>query len=154
MINRAVAAQPILVFGGAVTRNNPKSSGGIAHVNRWDTVGRSGSGYDPIATGFNNSYNFVQQSWSTTGINVLTTGTVIFNNRVNGGSLSSVIVANRGPDTAFINFNSLTAQVSGSISLASGESMRYDRLIIDQIAATAQSTNATITAQGIYRSVQ
>lgn len=89
-------------------------------------------------------------SWSTTGIVVDTTGSVLFDNSVNNGSLETVLIANIGNANAYIGFNSTTPSVDNGFPLPTGASYQYDSSIVTEIWAITFAGSTVISAQGLY----
>lgn len=93
------------------------------------------------------------RSWATNGngSTVDSTGAVLFDNDAQGGYLREILIANRGPNTVYIGFNSSSiSATSGSFPLASGESMEREGYITSMWAVAAANGSGLIAAQGLF----
>lgn len=121
-------------------------SSGLA-LDRTATAGQPRT-FNP--SGFNDRVDSAQPSWTNgTGTTIDVTGSVLFNNDTNGGSLASVLVSNAGSNTAYVGFNSKSMAVASGFPLASGQSMQHEGYITEVWAITNSGTTA-VTALGLY----
>lgn len=89
------------------------------------------------------------RSWAS-GTNVDSTGLVMFDNDVQGGYLREILVANRGPSTVYVGFNSNTVSTTNAFPLASGESMEREGYITSMYAVAVAAGSGQIYAQGLF----
>lgn len=85
-----------------------------------------------------------------TGQSVDSTGVVLFENTTNGGALSSILIANRAGENAYIGFNKGNPAVGSGFMIASGESIQFENTLITKVWAISTTGFSTIQANGLF----
>lgn len=117
-------------------------------INRLNTNGVIVAGTGDLNF-FNGPVDNAQPSWGVSQ-SVDSTGSMLFMNTLNGGSLDSVILANRGGSNVYIGFNSTSPTIGTGFLLASGESLQHDALITSIWAIAGTGLSTTVAGQGSY----
>lgn len=148
MLQKVINASGFFAHGRSVFKN---AQGRIGGIDRLNVAGATPDPYFP--TGFYNTQamNGPMRSWSYSGM--VSTGTVIFNNTIDGASLESLVVFNKGPGDVRIGLNSTdVTSTSGTLVLSgSGSNISYGSTVISQVfAIPTAGSSGIIEAQGLF----
>ena len=149
MLQKVINASGFYAHGRSVFKY---AQGRIGGIDRLNVAGPTADPYFP--TGFYNSQvmNGPQRSWAYSGL--VSTGTVIFNNAIEGGSLENLVVFNKGPGDVRIGLNSTdVTSTSGTILLSgSGSNISYGSTLISHVfAIPTAGSSGIIETQGLFR---
>jgi hypothetical protein len=109
----------------------------------------------PYSSGNLNLQDQSPAAWTTVSA-IDSTGTVIFNNLNNGGSLTSVTLANRGTQNLYVGFNNSNPSVASGFMVATGEAIQLpEDEVITRIWAIAPAlATGSIAGVGFFQSTK
>lgn len=94
-----------------------------------------------------------QQAWSTLST-IDSTGSVLFSNLNQGGSLSAITIANRGSQNLYVGFNNGNPSTGSGFLVGTGEAISYEEQVVTKIWAITSTGTSTIGAQGLFQSTK